>query len=107
MRCRKGDLAVVVRDLEAPLNVGRLVHVLGFGDCKDFYPCPTPPSGIEWVVRPVTKLIGWDDAFQLVDDVGDCLYPDDDLRPIRDPGDDARDESLSWLPVPSREEVSV
>lgn len=32
---------------------------------------------------------------------------DDYLRPIRDPGDDARDESLSWLPVPSREEVSA
>ena len=26
---------------------------------------------------------------------------------VRDPGDDARDESLSWLPVPSREEVSA
>lgn len=25
------------------------------------------------------------------------------LRPIRDPGDDARDESLDWLPVPSKE----
>jgi hypothetical protein len=31
---------------------------------------------------------------------------DDCLRPIRDPGDDAQDETLSWLPVPSREEVT-
>ena len=26
---------------------------------------------------------------------------DDCLRPIRDPGDDAQDETLQWLPVPS------
>ncbi|MFY9460444.1 MAG: hypothetical protein WAP57_11915 [Aquabacterium commune] len=32
---------------------------------------------------------------------------DDCLRPIGNPGDDARDESLSWLPVPGREEVSA
>ena len=25
------------------------------------------------------------------------------LRPIRDPGEDARDETLSWLPVPTKE----
>jgi hypothetical protein len=24
------------------------------------------------------------------------------LRPIRDPGDDAQDETLQWLPVPSK-----
>lgn len=26
---------------------------------------------------------------------------DDYLRPIRDPGEDARDETLDWLPVPT------
>jgi hypothetical protein len=25
------------------------------------------------------------------------------LRPIRDPGDDAQDETLDWLPVPTKE----
>lgn len=30
---------------------------------------------------------------------------DDCLRPIRDPGDDAQDETLEWLPVPSKEGV--
>ena len=107
MNCKPGDLAVIVRDLDAPLNIGRLVHVLGRGDRKDFYPCPTPQSGFEWVVRPVKKIIGWDDAFQLVDDCGDCLFPDADLRPIRDPGDDAKDETLSWLPVPSTEKEAA
>ena len=32
---------------------------------------------------------------------------DSQLRPIRDPGDDARDETLEWLPVPSRDEVTA
>ena len=35
------------------------------------------------------------------------MVSDVNLRPIRDPGDDAQDESLSWLPVPGREEVSA
>lgn len=30
---------------------------------------------------------------------------DANLRPIRDPGDDAQDETLSWLKVPSGNEV--
>lgn len=34
-----------------------------------------------------------------------AVIPDRLLRPIRDPGDDARDETLDWLPVPKKEEV--
>lgn len=30
-----------------------------------------------------------------------CVIADECLSPIRDQGDDAQDESLSWLPVPS------
>lgn len=29
--------------------------------------------------------------------------PDSALRPIRNPGEDARDETLEWLPVPIKE----
>jgi hypothetical protein len=29
------------------------------------------------------------------------------LRPIRDPGDDARDETLQWLDVPSKQPEAV
>jgi hypothetical protein len=36
----------------------------------------------------------------------DCVA-DACLRPIRDPGDDASDETLEWLPVPSRDEVTA
>lgn len=32
---------------------------------------------------------------------------DDVLRPIRDPGDDARDETLSWLDIPVKQGETV
>lgn len=35
------------------------------------------------------------------------VISDECLRPIRDPGDDARDETLDWLPVPSKEGMPV
>lgn len=34
---------------------------------------------------------------------GDAIQPDANLRPLRDPGEDARDETLEWLPVPQIE----
>jgi hypothetical protein len=38
--------------------------------------------------------------------VGDELVLRDDyMRPLRDPGDEAKDETLLWLPVPSDEKV--
>lgn len=37
---------------------------------------------------------------------GRSVY-DGALRPIRDPGEDAQDETLSWLPVPSCDEVAA
>jgi hypothetical protein len=39
---------------------------------------------------------------------GTIVYAMDSiLRPIRDPGDDAQDETLSWLPVPSTEKEAA
>ena len=32
-------------------------------------------------------------------------FDDRSLRPIRDPGDDAQDETLQWLDAPSKETV--
>lgn len=29
------------------------------------------------------------------------------LKPLRDPGDDAKDETLEWLPVPSKEKENA
>ena len=32
----------------------------------------------------------------------ELIWADRDLRPIRDPGEDAQDETLQWLPVPGQ-----
>ena len=92
MNCKPGDLAVIVKTTPVgSFLLGRVVHVL-------------PPYGDdEWVVRldkpiinPTTGAIG-----------NEGPAPDKCLRPIRDPGDDATEETLTWLPVPSRERETV
>lgn len=79
MNCKPGDFARYVGAWE-PAR-GMIFHVLeehpGFEGA--WIVSPTPPERLTSAV--------WDAS----------------LRPLRDPGDDARDESLSWLPVPSRE----
>jgi hypothetical protein len=32
-------------------------------------------------------------------------FDDDELKPIRDPGDDAQDESFRWAPAPEKATV--
>jgi hypothetical protein len=79
MNCKPGDLAVVARLTNENLRpyLGRIVtcvRVVAM-DCWETVPMLEPYRGV------------YDGA----------------LRPIRDPGEDAQDETLSWLPVPSRE----
>lgn len=96
MNCKPGDLAVIVKSLAG--NEGRLVNVVN----SDVYMLPGDLSGMPhplWRVRslgePVRSTIGWIDK--------EFAFPDAWLKPIRDPGEDATDETLTWLPVPSRE----
>lgn len=77
MNCKPGDLAVVIRCLR-PANLGRVLRVVR---PHEFFPDA-------WVVEGQAG--------------GDCAL-DSWLRPIRDPGDDAVDETLHWLPVPVKE----
>ena len=91
LNCKPGDLAVIVRSDAG--NEGRIVRCIRF----------------------VGKVPGWvdDDRWEIDQVLKGHLggksktVRDSRIRPLRDPGEDARDESLSWLPVPSREEVSV
>jgi len=86
MNCKPGDLAVVVRitDPRAKKHLGRIVRV------TQMLPLGGEPL---WWFEPVI------DEF--------VLAHDSSLRPIRDPGDDAQDETLQWLPVPSREKEAA
>lgn len=89
MNCKQGDLAVMVRsDYEE--NVGALFEVLEY----------SPWRGHDWKCTNITRAMtaeGW----QKPGAVNWAI--DADLRPIRDPGDDAVDETLLWVPSPAKE----
>ena len=86
MNCKPGDLA---------RYVGRWKHAHGM-IFQILEPHPTDPGA--WIVAPrfPSPRLG----------TGDSIW-DHALRPIRDTGDDATDETLSWLPVPSVEGVTA
>lgn len=95
MNCKPGDLAVIVDSSQARSrsNIGLLVSVreLCEGSAREWKCDPVPGQ------RPPLNgdghpIVGW---------VG--VY-DRNLHPIRDPGDDAVDQTLLWLPVPSEKE---
>ena len=65
---------------------------------------------IIWLCAMVTGARGLEmgtghAAYLLPGDEG--WIADEYLRPIRDPGEDTQDETLSWLPVPSCDEVGA
>lgn len=98
MNCKQGDLAIVVRSWAG--NEGKIVRCLRLAtereiSCVSF----DKTSGPVWVTDSVLFY-----AYRDGPKAGSgplCL--DSYLRPIRDPGDDATDETLTWLPVPRKE----
>jgi hypothetical protein len=110
MNCKQGDLARIVRD-DYPDNVGRIVTVLR--PSSDYELVAAVPGGFHWEVHCSTPLaVG---AYDRI--AGRLSAPftyrnqatvlDSDLKPIRDPGDDAVDESHAWLPpVPTTKEIA-
>lgn len=93
MNCKPGDLAFVVKSVVG--NEGKIVRCLRLLTEAE-------ARRENWRRRPMWEVDG------LLLDTDGCLEPraaDDCLRPIRDPGDDARDEALNWLPVPHKETV--
>lgn len=110
MNCKKGDIAFVVGEnrLHPESLNGMLVEVLhaspiGRYRLPDGFMASGGPNA--WVIkfqRPITVRI--------VGGTRKTLYagcPDANLRPIRDPGDDATDETLAWKPVPADAAVSA
>lgn len=85
MNCKPGDLAVIFRCCY-PRNVGKLVQVI------DSHRCSTG----EWRIKALGELdTNYGDTVR----AGQICWADDcDLKPIRDPGEDAKDEMLRPLP---------
>lgn len=87
-RCRVGDLAVIVKSYCG--NEGKVVRCLRYLGQRPWRgPDDSFILGPTWEIDQ--GLLGLDGS--IYNEI--C---DDQLRPIRDPGDDAKDESLSWLP---------
>lgn len=83
MNCKPGDLAIVTWSETGCL--GHIVEVLRPYDGYVF--ANEGPSW--WVMDKGQKMHCCDSC----------------LRPLRDPGEDAQDETLTWLPVPQPELV--
>lgn len=87
MRCKVGDLAVIVGGL-FPENIGRMVDVLSWDADEDMWLAKAVGS-----IRGIClgKVVEKSNAYVCADDRH--------LRPIR-PGD-GQDETLAWKPVPT------
>ena len=95
LRCRPGDLAVVVRaPADAYIPAGAIVR------CIRFLPGPFLLGG-KVSSRWVSGV--WEVGYQGRTGFG---KPDAELRPIRDPGDDVTDETLIWLPAPAAQQAT-
>lgn len=87
MNCKQGDLAIVVKSMNG--HEGKIVKCMRF----------------------VGKVHGWqcDDRWEIDQHLQGFLggwtntASDSCLRPIRDPGNDATDETLEWLSVPKKQ----
>ncbi len=105
MKCKPGDLAQITRGLNGDQSrlVGTIVRVGELYMAKSkFGPVwnvthARPHLGLRVAMSGKVKGIG------KVSAQGHC--PDAWLQPIRDPGEDAVDETLRRLPAPSRDEV--
>ncbi len=87
LNCKPGDLAVIVGGLY-PQFIGHVVTITG--------PCPVYPDS--WDTDPPKYIRGFRQPMS---------FTDRTLRPIRDPGEDARDETLSWLDIPTQQGETV
>jgi len=95
LNCKAGDLAIMVKSYAG--NEGRIVRCLAFMPNELFL---IPGGAI--ICVPAWKI---DVLLKGVNNKTTLFVPDSCLRPIRDPGDDATDETLEWLPVPTKQGV--
>lgn len=90
MNCKPQELAIVVRT-RCGNQVGKIVR------------CVRP---IRFIFSDMEETDCWITEPMLTNGRREVPCPDSWLRPIRDPGDDARDETLLWKPTPKEGEIS-
>lgn len=92
MNCRPGDLARIV---DGGSYTDRLVEVVRVHGLLPKYAA----LGVLWFIKP----IGFTPHDCDMTPAGEFLFPDNRLRPIRDPGDDAVDEVIQRIGTPHKE----
>jgi len=112
MNCVKDDLAVIAIDPADMKLSGMFVTCLYIAPPRRF----TLPDGFahrasnhgspRWVVEFQREITAYIDAGRTRKTMF-AVIPDFALRPIRPQPDDARDETLAWKDVPSREGVEA
>ena len=110
LNCKPGQLAIVVGGPSELGNLGKIVRVLRLLAPHDriHSVCGRHTAGAleghqAWETDTVLCLgveFGGRRVFVPV-------AADEDLRPIGDPGEDEQDESLSWLPSPTKTPETV
>lgn len=107
MNCKPGDLAIVVRGRSGK-NDGKIVRVIRRAANEEpigkFLACAAGDelTNVSWMCSGNDLYTGRGEG-----PLQEWVFRDSVLRPIRDPGEDATDETLTWLPVPSRERETV
>lgn len=110
MNCKQGDLAVIVAPYN-PANLGRIVRVvapIGYMRAGTLF---TYEGRV--LQATITGFYWWTEGPVVIASVGSSdgrLYPsnhscDSQLRPIRDPGDDAVDEVVQQLGKPAQSDT--
>jgi len=112
MNCKQGDLAVIVCDPRSgsAKTAGKIVEVLHAVPGRPFnmpdgHRHEARKTGAWWVVRFMHEIPAPTNNGERM-----TVYaaaPDQVLRPIRDPGDDATDEMIVLLGKPVREGETV
>lgn len=108
MNCKPGDMARIWTPYDSPNRdrIVRCLYLLAPGEemALGGFEFLSASDLATWAVEG--RIVGeGPDGRNLICPGGPI--PDKYLRPIRDPGEDAQDETLSWLPVPSRDEVTA
>lgn len=99
MRCAPGQLAMVVFGE----NIGAVVRVLRASSLERLVQITSGYDGRVWDCEALSRLKMWRGGFIQEKDAepgAHVQFHDAHLRPLRDPGEDARDETLEWKEVP-------
>jgi len=103
VNCKPGDLAIRVSGPgNAYIPIGSIVR------CISYRPGKAISKHLDGSSRIIKNRWHVERNGKQSSHLGlDLTIPDSELRPILNPGEDAQDETLSWVPVPSREEETA